>query len=144
MNAEQPSPYSPGLDPHGDDASTSLRGGPGAPIFEPGPHTRIRRNPVRAIATLTWSGGPREIFGQVVNVSPGGLLVKTESTIAEGTQVEMTITVLGRDRRLKVDVTAIVRRETVCEGRRAYGVEFLTENSADRQTLQLLYAEASR
>jgi hypothetical protein len=144
MHANPRVPFSstPVLD--NEDARLSLRGGPGAPIFEPGPQTRIRRTPVRAITTLTWEGGPREIFGQVVNVSPGGCLVKTESTIAEGTRVEMTITVLGDNHRLKLDIVGEVRRQTSCDGRRAYGIEFVPATSDDRTSLQWLYAEACR
>ncbi|MBA2663486.1 MAG: PilZ domain-containing protein [Bradymonadaceae bacterium] len=130
---------------HGqDDATLSLRSGPGAPIFEAGPSTRIRRTPVRSIATLSWVNGPREVFGQVVNLSPGGCLIKTESTIADGTAIEMTITVLGNGRTSKIDIRGQILRQTTAEGRRAYGVEFVPENSADRESLQWLYSEASR
>lgn len=144
MHAHANAPDSLVLNTEGSEVSLSFNSGPGAPIFEPGPHTRIRRTPVRAITTLTWTGGPREIFGQVVNVGPGGCLIKTESTIAPGTKIEMTITVFGDNHRFKVDVTGEIRRETVCEGRRAYGVEFTPQNRDDRQSIQWLYAEASR
>jgi hypothetical protein len=129
---------------HREEPTMELRGGPGAPIFEPGPHTRIRRAPVRSIATMTWTNGPREIFGQVVNVSPSGCLVKTESTIPDGTQLEMSITILGEGRRTTIDACGIVVRQTSVDGRRAYGVEFRPENRADRESLQWLYAEATR
>ncbi|WP_158542366.1 PilZ domain-containing protein [Lujinxingia litoralis] len=125
-------------------SSTELRSGPGAPIFEPGPHTRIRRNPVRAIAMMTWDGGPRGIFGQVVNVSLNGCLVKTESTIADGTRLAITVTVIGGPEALKFELNAVVRRRTEVSGRRAYGLEFVSETSADRELAQQLYAETSR
>lgn len=125
--------------------SISLQSGPGAPIFEPGPNTRIRRSPVaRSIATMRWAGGPREIFGQVVNVSPGGCLVKTESTIAPDTTLEMTITILGNGEPAKFDVCGLVKRVTTADGRRAYGIEFVTNTPAERETIQWLQHAATR
>lgn len=124
--------------------STELRSGPGAPIFEPGTHTRIRRHATRSIATMTWSGGPREIFGQVVNVSLGGCLVKTESTIADGTQVDLNVTVLGGPEVVRFALKACVRRRTEVAGRRAYGLEFICDSTAEREIAQELYAETAR
>ncbi|RDV39239.1 PilZ domain-containing protein [Bradymonadaceae bacterium TMQ3] len=125
-------------------ATTELRSGPGAPIFEPGPNTRIRRHATRAIATMTWSGGPREIFGQVVNVSLNGCLVKTESTIADGTEVDLTVTVIGGPEVEKFALRALIRRRTEVAGRRAYGLEFVCESSEERELTQRLYAETAR
>ena len=130
-----------------EEAPTSLRigSGPGAPMFEQskGPHTRIRRAPVRAFASLSWEGGPREIFGQVLNISPGGCLLKTESTIAIGCEVSLSITVLGTQKeRCQVDLVGVVRRRTEQDGRRAYGVEFSTPTREDRDHAQWLYAHA--
>lgn len=117
--------------------------GPGAPMFEAyGAQARIRRAPVRAIASITWDGGPREIFGQVLNISPGGCLVKTETTIEPGTILDIAVTILGDGKRINADVTGVVRRETTEGGRRAYGVEFLTRNKAERETAQWLYGQA--
>lgn len=124
--------------------SMALGSGPGAPIFEPGPHTRIRRAPVRSIATLTWATGPRGIFAQVVNVSPSGCLIKTESTIPEGTRVDMSITILGDGRRETFDIAGTIVRQTTADGRRAYGVEFRADSRDEREALQWMYAEASR
>ena len=126
------------------DQKLDLGSGPGAPMFEPGPQTRIRRAPVRAMATVTWENGPREVFGQVLNVSPGGCLLKTETTIETGTVVDMTIIVLGDDERTKVDVRGVIRRQTEADGRRAYGVEFVTIDTEDRESVQWLYAQAMR
>lgn len=134
---------------HGDETtettprSVSLRSGTGAPIFEPGAHTRIRRNPVRAFAALTWDGGPREIFGQVLNVSLTGCLIKTESTIQEGTQLEVSVTVVGSENRSSIDVRGTVRRQTFVDGRRAYGVEFISTSSVEKQSVQALYSETA-
>ncbi len=122
--------------------SLSLRSGTGAPIFEsrPGQPTRIRRNPSRAIAALSWDGGPRRVFGQVLNVSLSGCLLCTESSIAEGTELSFEITVIGDSREVPYTLQGVVRRETREEGRRAYGVEFLPRSSQERQTVQALYA----
>lgn len=124
--------------------SFSLHSGPGAPIFEPGPNTRIRRTPVRSIATMRWTGGPREIFGQVVNVSPGGCLVKTESTIALDTNLDLTITILGNGEPAKFDVCGLVKRITTADGRRAYGIEFVANTPDERETIQWLQHAATR
>lgn len=126
------------------DSSMEIGSGPGAPMFEPGPHTRIRRAPVRAIGTMTWPGGPREVFGQVLNVSPGGCLVKTEATIEEGTVIDLSITLVGGAERVTADVSGVVRRRTEEDGRRAYGVEFVALSSEERETIQWLYARAIR
>lgn len=125
------------------DSALSLRSGPGAPIFEPGPNTRIRRNPTRAFASVTWEGGPREIFGQILNVSLSGCLLRTESTIKNGTQLELTITVLGARQLEPIVVRGLVRRQTSIDGRRAYGVELLASNRDEKETNQLLYAQTA-
>jgi hypothetical protein len=122
--------------------SMEISSGPGAPMFEPGPHTRIRRQPVRAFASLTWSGGPREVFGQVVNISPGGCLLKTEASVPVGTTLELSITILGSGQRSVADVRAVARHATTESGRRAFGLEFVAECSKERETLQWLYAQA--
>ncbi len=125
--------------------SISLTSGPGAPIFEPGPNTRIRRSPIaRSIATMSWVGGPREIFGQVANVSPGGCLVKTESTIAPETIIAMTITIIGKGDPATFDVRGLVKHETTADGRRAYGIEFVANTPAERETIQWLQHAATR
>lgn len=124
--------------------SMSIGSGPGAIMFEPGPQTRIRRAPVRAIASVVIDGGPREIFGQVLNISPGGCLLKTEATIEVGTLVDMTITVIGDGFRALVDCTGVIRREVENTERRQYGVEFLAVDSTDKESLQWLYAQAMR
>ena len=46
----------------------SLSSGPGAPIFQPGPQTRIYRAPVRAVAAARAEGHP-EAWGQVLDIS---------------------------------------------------------------------------
>jgi hypothetical protein len=124
--------------------SMSIGSGPGAPMFEPGPHTRIRRAPVRAIASMTWAGGPREVFAQVVNVSPGGCLIKCESSLPVGAIVEMSITIIGEGQRSVADVRALVRHATTEGGRRAFGLEFVANDSQERETLQWLYSQAVR
>ena len=125
-----------------DDEPTDIGSGPGAVMFEPGPQTRIRRAPVRAIATATWPGGPREIFGQVLNISPGGCLFKTETTIEPGTILDLSITIVGGPSRVSADVSGVVRRRTQDDGRRAYGVEFTAMSRAERETIQWLYGRA--
>lgn len=121
----------------------TLSSGPGSPMFEQsGPTTRIRRAPVRAFASVTFEGGPREIFGQILNVSPGGCLLRTETTIPEETVLDMHITIVGSGERTGADVKAVVRRQTTDEGRRAYGIEFVTEGREEARTLQWLYARA--
>ena len=43
----------------------------------------------------------------------------------------------------KIDIrVGTIRRETECEGRRAYGVEVVSACSEDRATQQWLYAHA--
>lgn len=126
------------------DSTVSLRSGTGAPIFEPGPHTRIRRNPVRAFASLTWDGGPREIFGQILNVSLTGCLLKTETTIAADTEVELTITIIGGSGHTEFDVRGKVRRTTTVRERRAYGIELLADSKHEREQIQALYSETAR
>lgn len=127
-----------------EDSALSLRSGPGAPIFEPGPHTRIRRNPTRAFAAMTWEGGPREVFGQVLNISLSGCLLRTESTIKPGTVVAMTITVLGAGNPAPLEVSGVVRRQTLVDGRRAYGVELLGRTKTEKETNQYLYAQTAQ
>ncbi len=122
----------------------TLRSGTGAPIFEPGPHTRIRRNPVRAIASLTWEGGPREVFGQIRDVSLTGCLLRTESTIPVDSDLDITITLVGARSEAGFEVRATVRRQTTIDGRRGYGLEFLFPSTRHRRAVQALYSETAR
>lgn len=119
-----------------------LSSGPGAIMFEPGPQPRIRRAPVRAIATLTWQGGPREVFGQVLNISPGGCLLKTETTIEIGTTVQLSVMLIGQGKRQSADMSAVVRRVTQEDGRKAYGLEWVIQKSEEKVSAQWLYAQA--
>ena len=124
--------------------STSLRSGAGAPIFEPGPQTRIRRNPTRAIASATWQGGPRGTFGQILDVSLTGCLFRTESTIDTGTILQLSITVIRGGADLECELRGVVRRTTTVRGRQAYGVHFLTESKSEKEAVQALYSESAR
>jgi hypothetical protein len=121
----------------------SIGSGPGAPIFEPGPQTRIRRAPVQAIAAVKIDNGPREIFGRVVNISPGGCLLQTEATLESGTFVDLKVTVLGQEEPIRVEVSGVIRRQVEDSSRRQYGVEFLAVDSSDKQSLQWLYGQAT-
>jgi c-di-GMP-binding flagellar brake protein YcgR len=75
-------------------------------------------------------------------LAPGGCLLKTESTIAEGTKIELRVTIIKHDSRSVAEVRGTVRRATESEGRRAYGVEFEAMDSSERNTLQWLYSQA--
>src|SRR5690554_4461588 len=91
--------------------SMSISSGPGAPMVEAGPHTRIRRAPLQAIAAVRVADGPREIFGRVLNISPGGCLLQTETTLESGTFVDLNITVLGQEDPIRVEVAGVIRRQ---------------------------------
>lgn len=120
---------------------TTFSSGPGAPIFETnGAHTRIYRAPVRAIASVKTQG--RDIWGQVLDISPGGCSLKTESTLAEGTEVEMRVTIIGMDKRSVAEVNGVVRRVSDVDGRKCYGVEFVAADTTERNSLQWLYGQA--
>ena len=125
-------------------SSTTLRSGTGAPIFEPGPQPRIRRNPTRAIASFTWDSGPREVYGQVVDISLNGGLLQTESTIDTGTELELSITLVGHGDEADYDLRAVVRRCDTRRGRQVYGLEFLTDSRKERQVAQALYSHTTR
>ncbi len=127
-----------------DESSLPLRSGTGAPIFESGPTTRIRRNPVRAIASATWDGGPPKVFGQILDVSLTGSLFRTESTIPEGTQLNLEITLIGCGEPTSFDVRALVQRTTTVRDRKAYGIAFITESGDEKQSVQALYSATAR
>lgn len=124
------------------EGTMSINSGPGAPIFQHGAQTRIYRAPVRAIASVRF--GDKEVFGQVVDISLGGCLLKTETTIDEGTEIEMRITILGDMRRAVAEVKGIVCRTTTTEGRKAYGVELVADDPEEKRSLEWLYAQALR
>ena len=127
-----------------DESSLSLRSGTGAPIFESGPTTRIRRNPVRAIASATWENGPPKVFGQILDVSLTGSLLRTETTIPEGTLLQLEITIVGGDEPTSFDVRALVQRTTTVRDRKAYGIAFVTESADEKQSVQALYSATAR
>ena len=116
----------------------TLRSGTGAPIFETGPTTRIRRNPIRAFARMTWDNGPRAVFAQLVDVSLTGCLLKTETTIEPGTEVELSVTLVGDEE--EYELGAVVRRNTTIGGRQGYGLEFCGDSSDERRTAKALYS----
>ena len=124
------------------EAAVTLGSGPGAPIFEPGPQTRIYRAPVRAIGVGQSDG--TEIWGQVLDISLGGCLLKTDDTLAVGAEVELRITIIGDGRRAVADVRGIVRRATQDGGRSAYGLELVGGSPEERRVLQWLYSQALR
>lgn len=131
-----------------DTEPTSLDSGTGAPIFEQGPTTRIHRKPVRAFAQLTWEDGPRRVFGRIHDVSLTGCLLKTETTIDEQTELQLSITLLGTgeddEGDDEFDVRATVKRTTTVAGRRAYGLEFCVDSRDEKRAVQALYSATAR
>ena len=124
--------------------SVTFESGHGAPVFEHGAETRMRRAPVRAIASMTWQEGPDQIFGALANISPDGCMVKTEATIEVGTEVELEIAAIGTVPRLECEMVGVVRHTTDLDGRRAYGIEFTeVADDEDDENLQRLYNLAS-
>lgn len=118
-----------------------VESGLGAPLYDRGPQTRIRRAPVRGMATLSWEAGPDRVYGGIENVSPSGCLIKTEATIDEGTQIEFRLAAVGGDREIEVEGVGMVRHTTDVDGRRAYGIEFLEIDDDD--ALHKLYNMAA-
>lgn len=123
--------------------SVNVESGHGAPVFEHGAQTRMRRAPIRAIASMTWQDGPDRVYGGLDNLSPDGCLVKTEATIEIGTDVEIEIAGIGTVPRLEVELTGTVRHTTEIDGRRAYGIEFAEIDEDNKETLQRLYNVAA-
>lgn len=121
----------------------NVGGGHGAPIYEHGQQTRMRRAPIRAIAAMTWPEGPERVYGRMENVSPDGCLVKTEATLEAGTEIDIEITVAGTDPRLEVETTGTVRHVTEFDGRKAYGIEFDEISAENRKELKRLYNQAA-
>jgi len=121
----------------------TLGSGPGAPIFQPGPQTRIYRAPVRAVAEVRCEGRP-EAWGQILDISLGGCLFKGEADLSVGDAVEMRITIVGDGRRAIAEVRGVVRRVTEDGGRPAFGIELVASDSQERQVLQWVYSQALR
>lgn len=123
------------------DSKLSIGSGPGAPIFEQnGEHTRIYRAPCRAIASVRFDD--KEIYGQVLDISPGGCLLLTETTLEVGQEFEMRVTIVHPSRRAVAEVSGIVQRTGEQNGRKAYGVKFSSEQRSDQKSLDWLYGQA--
>lgn len=99
---------------------------------------------MRAIAQARVVSNDREIYGQVINLALGGCLFATETTLADGERLELSVVVLAPKRRIVADVSARVVRRTEHGGRRAYGLAFIAESTDERQLLQWLYGQAMR
>lgn len=123
--------------------SISIGGGPGAPIFQPGPQTRIYRAPVRAVCAVSQAGG-EESWGQVLDVSLGGCLLKIDARYPLGSVIDLRITLVGDGRRSIADVRGAVRRVEDEAEHALYGIELLAETTEERRVLQWLYAQALR
>lgn len=121
----------------------NLGSGPGAPIFQPGPQTRIYRAPVRAIAAARRADGTEE-WGQVLDISLGGCLFKADGELEIGAELELRITIISETRRAVAEVRGIVLRHTEDGGRSAYGIELFGRNSEERRVLEWLYGQALR
>ena len=119
-----------------------LGSGPGALMFEGGQHARIRRAPVRAIASFTPPNSHGDRFGQVLNLSPGGCLLRTETSLELGDVIDLSVTLVGARQRITVDLRATVRRIDDESERRGYGVEFKLDERPEREAAQWLYARA--
>ena len=124
------------------EAPVTLGSGPGSPIFQPGPQTRIYRAPVRAIGVGTCNGV--EAWGQVLDISLGGCLFKTDDPVEVGAEITLRITIIGHGRRAVADVRGLVRRATTEGDRPAYGIELVGADSEERRVLQWLYSQALR
>jgi hypothetical protein len=124
------------------EAAISLGSGPGAPIFHPGPQTRIYRAPVRAIGVAATEHG--ETWGQVMDISLGGCLFKTDEELEVGAVFDLRITIINAERRAVADVRGLVRRKTEDGARNAYGLELIASYSEERCVLQWLYSQALR
>lgn len=124
------------------EAAITLGSGPGSPIFQPGPQTRIYRAPVRAIGVANCDG--QEIWGQVLDISLGGCLFKTDEVLEPGADLDLRITIIGPESRAVADVFGTVRRRTDDGGRTAYGIELRGRNSDERRVIQWLYSQALR
>ncbi len=124
-----------------EDKKLSIRSGPGAPIFEnTGSQTRIYRAPCRAIASVKLED--KEIFGQIMDLSPGGCLLKTETTLEVGCEFDMRVTIVHATRRSVAEVRGVIQRCGEDNGRRTYGVEFLTDDAHSKRNLDWLYGQA--
>lgn len=123
-------------------STLSISSGPGAPIFQSGTQTRIYRAPVRAVGVVTC--GVRESWGQVLDISPGGCLFKTDDQLEVGAEVELRVTIIGDERRAIAEINGIVRRSIEEGTRNAFGIEFVAADSDERRVLQWLYSQALR
>lgn len=121
----------------------SLSSGPGAPIFQQGPQTRIYRAPVRAVAAARLADGT-EIWGQVLDISLGGCLFKADETLEVGDELELRVTIISEERRAVAEVDAVVRRAAEDGGRSAYGLELVAHSGEGRRVLNWLYSQALR
>ncbi len=121
----------------------TIGGGPGAPIFEPGPQTRIYRAPVRAICTITCEGHD-ETWGQVMDISLGGCLLKADAEYEVGTMLDIRITIIGMDHRAIANVRGRVRRRDSEAGHSLWGIELVAETREERRVHQWLYSQALR
>lgn len=121
----------------------TLGSGPGAPIFQPGPQTRIYRAPVRAVGAANVEGHP-EAWGQVLDISLGGCLFKGDADFEVGDQIELRVTIVGEGRRAVAEVRGVIRRVTEDGGRPAFGIELTAQDSEERRVLQWLYSQALR
>lgn len=119
--------------------SVQVGSGHGAPVYEHGEQTRMRRAPVRGVASMTWEGGPERVYGGLANVSPDGCMVKTEATIEVGTEVALELAAIGTVPRLEVQLTGTIRHATTVDGRRAYGIEFVDIDEENEDKLKRLY-----
>ena len=104
---------------------------------------RSRRHPVRGICSMQPRSGPAQIFGGLIDVSPDGVLVKTEASLEVGARVTLQIDFVGTNDpesddeesdRDSIEAAGIVRRQTDVDGRTAYGIEFVQDDT-HRDTL---------
>ena len=124
-------------------SSFEMASGPGAPIFQHGTQTRIFRAPVRALGVARLADGS-EAWGQVLDISLGGCLFKTDDPMNVGDEVELRITILAGQKRRVADVRGRIRRVDSDGDRPAYGVELVAANSDERRVHQWLYTQALR
>ena len=127
------------LESDGEPDSVRVESGHGAPIYEHGAQTRMRRAPIRGVASMTWEEGPDRVYGGLANISPHGCLVKTEATVEVGTEVELELAAIGTVPRLEVELTGEVRHATNLDERRAYGIEFGELDDENKRKLKRLY-----
>lgn len=100
---------------------------------------RDKRAPVNVLAQIEIMGKGGSILGRTANISTGGLLVLTQNTLQENTEVDIRMNLPPNPPGIPVEAKGMIVHEKKGE---SMGIQFLIVNKEEREAIERLVSES--